>query len=143
MDEAKHLSYEGQSSFKYIPVGDEVELNLGPVEDVVVEPKMMEYRTDNYRFDRRGNVAGWDEVRTFTVTVKNTRSIPVKAEIRRNFDTPYWTLVRTGDVDEFEKVDADTIEFTLLLPAGSQRRFEYTLTTYRGTRREDWSRIAP
>jgi hypothetical protein len=142
VDEAKHLSYEGQSSFKYIPVGDEVELNLGPVEDVVVEPKMMEYRTDNYRFDRRGNVAGWDEVRTFTVTVKNTRSIPVKAEIRRNFDTPYWTLVRTGDVDEFEKVDADTIEFTLLLPAGSQRRFEYTLTTYRGTRREDWSRIA-
>ncbi|HNY79743.1 MAG: DUF4139 domain-containing protein [Sedimentisphaerales bacterium] len=142
VDDAKHLSYEGQSSFKYIPVGDEVELNLGAVEDVVVEPKMMEYRTDNYRFDRNGNVAGWDEIRTFAVTVKNTRSIPVKVEIRRNFDTPHWTLERTGDVDEFEKVDVDTVEFTLLLPAGSQRRFEYTLTTCQGTRREDWQRIA-
>ncbi|HPC94753.1 MAG TPA: DUF4139 domain-containing protein [Sedimentisphaerales bacterium] len=142
VDDAKHLSYEGQSSFKYIPVGDEVELNLGAVEDVVIEPKMMEYRTENYRFDRNGNVAGWDEIRTFAVTVKNTRSIPVKVEIRRNFDTTYWTLTRTGDVDEFEKVDVDTVEFTLLLPAGSQKRFEYTLTTYQGTRREDWSRIA-
>jgi len=102
----------------------------------------MEYRTDNYRFDRNGNVAGWDEVRTFAVTVKNTRRIPVKVEIRRNFDTTYWTLARTGDVDEYEKVDVDTVEFTLLLPAGSQRRFEYTLTTYQGTRREDWERLS-
>lgn len=106
----------------------------------------VEYLTDNHRFDRRGNIAGWDEVRTFAVTVKNTRSIPVKVEIRRNFDTPYWTLARAGDApaadDEFEKVDTDTVEFTLLLPAGSQKRFEYTLTTYQGTRREDWSRLA-
>lgn len=141
VDDEKHLSYIGQSSFKYIPVGDEVELNLGAVDDVVVEPKLLTYRTDNHRFDRNGNVSGWDEIRTFAVTGRNTRDIPAKIEIRRNFETPYWTLTRTGDVDEYEKVDVDTVEFTLLLQARSQKRFEYTLTTYQGVRREDWSRI--
>ena len=40
VDDSKHLAYEGQSSFKYIPVGEEVELNLGAVADVVVEPTL-------------------------------------------------------------------------------------------------------
>ena len=39
--DAGHLSYTGQSSFKYIPVDEDVELNLGPVANVVVEPKLM------------------------------------------------------------------------------------------------------
>ncbi len=140
VDDRKHLSYVGQSSFKYIPVGEEVELNLGPVDDVVVEPKLMEVRSENYRFDRNGNIAGWDDVQVYAVTVKNTRDIPAKVEIRRNFTTPYWTLTHTGDVDEFEKVDVDTVEFTVTLSPVSQKRFEYTLTTYQGVRREDWQR---
>jgi hypothetical protein len=138
----RHLSYVGQSSFKYIPVNEDVELNLGVVSDITVEPELMDFRTDNYRFDRRGNVAGWDEVRTFEVTVKNTREIPVKVEIRRNFATTYWTLERTGQIDEFEKIDADTVEFNLLLEPRSQRKFQYTVTTYHGVRTEDWTRLS-
>jgi hypothetical protein len=140
-DAGGHLSYEGQSEFKYIPVNEDVELDLGPVEDVVVEPNLMETKTDNYRFDRHGDVAGWDEIQTFEVKAKNTREIPVKVEIRRNFDTTYWTLRRSGQIDEFEKVDADTIKFVLVLPPRSQKQFQYTLTTYRGTREEDWPRL--
>jgi hypothetical protein len=48
-----HLSYTGQSSFKYIPVDEDVELNLGTVADIVVEPKLMDFKTENYRFDSR------------------------------------------------------------------------------------------
>jgi len=137
-----HLSYEGQSSFKYIPVNEEVELDLGPVENIVVEPTLMEMRTDNYRFDRDRDVAGWDDIQTFEVKVKNTREVPVKIEIRRNFETQYWTLKQAGQIDEFEKVDLDTVKFTLLLPPRSERAFQYTLTTYQGTRTEDWSRLS-
>jgi hypothetical protein len=139
-DAGGHLSYEGQSAFKYIPVNEEVELDLGPVEDVVVEPNLTESKTDNYRFDTHGEVAGWDDIQTFRMNVKNTRQIPVKVEIRRNFDTPYWTIQRKGDIDKFEKVDADTTKFVLVLPPRSQKQFQYTLTTYRGTRTEDWPR---
>ena len=131
-----------QSSFMYIPVNEDVELNLGSVEDVVVEPTLMECRTDNYRFDRNRDVAGWDEIQVFEVKVKNTRDIPVKVEIRRNFETPYWTLQRSGQIDEFEKVDVDTVEFTCSWQPRSERTFQYTLTTYQGTRTEDWSRLS-
>ncbi|MEN6574732.1 MAG: DUF4139 domain-containing protein [Phycisphaerales bacterium] len=141
-DAQGHLSYEGQSSFKYIPVNEEVELDLGPVENIVVEPVLMEVRTDNYRFDNDRDVAGWDDIQTFEVKVKNTRDVPVKIEIRRNFETQYWTLKPAGQIDEFEKVDLDTVKFTLLLPPRSERAFQYTLTTYQGTRTEDWDRLS-
>ncbi len=129
-----HLSYTGQSSFKYIPVDEDVELNLGPVADVVVEPKLMDFRTDNHRFDRRGDVSGWDEIRTFDVEVRNTRDIPAKIEIKRNFPTQYWELRKNGDVGGFEKIDLDTVKFTLNLEPRSQRKFRYVLTTHHGTR---------
>jgi hypothetical protein len=139
VDDQKHLSYEGQSSFKYIPVNEEVELNLGPVQDVVVEPVLMEYKTDNYRFDSRRNVSGWDDIQTFKVEARNTRDTAVKVEIRRNFDTSAWDINRSGQIDNYEKVDLDTVKFTLDLAPRSQKTFEYTVTLYRGVRQEDFS----
>ena len=136
--EGGHLSYTGQSSFKYIPVDEDVELNLGPVANVVVEPTLMDFKTENYRFDRRGNVSGWDEIRTFKIEVKNTRDIDVKVEIKRNFNTTYWKLARSGDFGQFEPVDKDTVKFTLMLKPRSIRKYEYVLRTYHGTRENDW-----
>ena len=133
-DDKGHLSYTGQSSFKYIPVDEDVELNLGAVGDVVVEPTLMDFATENYRFDRNRNISGWDEVRKFKIEVRNTREIPVKVEIKRNFPTQYWKL-KTNQ--EFEKVDLDTVKFTLILEPRSKKEFEYVLTTYHGVRAED------
>jgi len=135
VDENGHLSYTGQSSFKYIPVDEDVELNLGHVTNVIVEPKLMNYRTDNYRFDSDGDINGWDEIRSFDVEVTNTRDIPVKVEIKRNFGTQYWDIEKGGEFDKYEKVDLDTIKFTLELEPHSVKKFEYTLTTHHGVRR--------
>ncbi|MHC4216513.1 MAG: DUF4139 domain-containing protein [Planctomycetota bacterium] len=85
-----HLSYIGQSEFKYIPVDEDVELNLGSVADIVVKPKLMNFKTDNYKYDPNGNILSWDDVRTFSIETKNTRDIPVKIEIQRNFTTLKW-----------------------------------------------------
>ena len=131
-----NLSYTGQSEFKYIPVNEEVELNLGPVADVVVEPKLTDFKTDNYRFDPRRDISGWDEIRTFTIEVRNTRDIPVKVEIKRNFNTPDWDLTRADQVGEYEKEDFDTVKFTLQLGPRSKQEFGYVLTTYHGVRTE-------
>ena len=139
-DDAGHLSYTGQSSFKYIPVDEDVELNLGPIADVVVEPKLMDFKTANYRFDRRRNISGWDEIRTFKIEVRNTRDISAKVEIKRNFNTSYWELEKSGQAGEFEKEDVDTVKFTLELEPRSKKTFEYVLTTYQGVRTEDWER---
>jgi len=136
VDKAGHLSYQGQSGFKYIPVDEDVELNLGAVSNVVVEPTLMDYRSDNYRFNRKGNISGWDEIRTFKIKVKNTRSVKVKIEIKRNFATNYWTIEKSGEFGQYKQIDKDTVKFTLTLQPGQNKEFSYTLTTYHGTRRD-------
>ena len=136
--DAGHLSYTGQSSFKYIPVDEDVELNLGAVANVVVEPKLMNFETENYRFDRRGNVSGWDEIRTFNIEVKNTRDIAVKVEIKRSFNTQYWNLTESGDSGQFDKEDLDTVKFTLVLEPRSAKQFQYIVRTYHGERQQGW-----
>ena len=135
-DKEGRLSYEGQSRFKYIPVDEDVELNLGAVTTVVVEPKLMDFRTSNYLFDRKGNISGWDEIREFKVEVKNTRDVAVKVEAKRNFSTGDWELKHSGSGYQYEKVDLDTVKFTLNLPARSKTEFGYVLTTHHGRRAE-------
>jgi hypothetical protein len=130
--EDAHLSFEGQSSFQYIPVGEEVELNLGGVENVIVEPKLMKQATANYSFDHKGNISGWDEIQDFAVEVRNTRAVPVKVEIKRNFSSNHWNLETAGDCGAYEKDDLNTVKFTLELPPQSTKSFTYTLTTYHG-----------
>ncbi len=141
-DNEGHLSYTGQSSFKYIPVDEDVELNLGAVANVVVEPTLMDFETKNYRFDRNRNISGWDEIRRFKIEVRNTRDISAKVEIKRNFPTQYWKLKKSGDFGQFEKVDLDTVKFTLVLESRSAKKFQYVLTTYHGVRQEDLPKAA-
>jgi hypothetical protein len=138
VDAEEHLSYVGQSSFKYIPVDEDVELNLGPVADVVVEPTLMDYKTENYRFNRHRNISGWDDVHTFKVEVRNTRDLDVKVEIKRRFDTDYWKLEKGTAFEYYEKIDKNTVKFTLLLEPRSKKQFNYVLRTYHGVRQEDW-----
>ena len=133
-DRAGHLGYVGQSAFKYIPVDEDVELNLGPVSDVVVEPVLMDFKSDNYEFNRHGDVVGWDEIREFKIDVRNTRPTSVKVEIQRNFNTVYWDLQPAGQSPDYEKLDQDTVKFTLKLEPRSVQQFSYTLTTRHGTR---------
>jgi hypothetical protein len=134
VDKENHLSYEGQSEFKYIPVNEEVELNLGSVANVVVEPKLMDFKTENYRYDSSGDIIGWDEVRTFDIEVRNTRDTAIKVEIKRNFPHQFWQVTSQDKYDEF---DLDTIKFTLELKPVSKQKLTYTLRTYEGTRRDD------
>ncbi|MBN2591296.1 MAG: DUF4139 domain-containing protein [Sedimentisphaerales bacterium] len=133
VDDDGHLSYSGQSDFKYIPVNEEVELNLGSVSNVVVEPKIMDFKTENYKIEDN-RITGWDEVRRFEIEVRNTRDIPVKVEIKRNFQTQFWQV--TGN-DDYEDYNLDTIKFTLQMSPVSKQTIIYTLRTFHGTREDN------
>jgi hypothetical protein len=136
IDKAGHLSYEGRSNFQYIPVGEDVELNLGPARKVLVTAKRMNFKSFNYMFTSKGRVEGWDEEAEYRIEVKNTRSVPVEVQATRNFPTPHWELSRQGFKGEYQKVDLDTVRFTLKLPPRSEEAFTYTLTTHHGRRAE-------
>jgi len=128
-----YLSYVGGTDIKYIPVDEEVELNLGPARLAKVEPILMDFKTDNFMFNKRGNVAGWDEIRTWKIDITNTRTLPIKIEITRGFGTAYWTL--QADIP-YKKHDATHARFNVELQPRSKRTFAYTVTTYHGVREE-------
>jgi len=132
-DEQGYLSYVGGTSVKYIPVNEEVELNLGPARLVSFEPILMDFKTDNYVYDRKKNISGWDEKRAWKIKITNTRNLPVEIEITRGFGTAYWTL--QADIP-YEKHDATHARFEVNLEPRSRDAFEYTVTTYHGVREE-------
>jgi hypothetical protein len=136
IDNAQHTTYEGPSQFRYIPVGEKAELNLGPVKNVIVEPVLMKYETQNYTFFEDGNISGWDEIQTFNIKVKNTRDIPIIIEIYRNMPSGAWHLEMIQDDQSFEQIDKDSVKITLKLGPDSSKEFSYMLTSYHGTRGE-------
>ncbi|MHC4806948.1 MAG: DUF4139 domain-containing protein, partial [Planctomycetota bacterium] len=135
-DSKGHLSYVGGTNIKYIPVDEEVELNLGPARLAKAQPKLMDFKTDNFMFDRRGNIAGWDEIRTWKIEITNTRTLPIEIEITRGFGTAYWTLQFDDQEVSYEKHDATHARFRVNLEPRSKRTFGYTVTTYHGVREE-------
>ncbi len=137
VDNENYLSYIGADNTKYIPIGEKVELNMGQSKDVEVEIKMMDYRTKNYQFKNPGgNISGWDEEKTYEVAVNNYRKLPVKVEVTRNLPHQYFELKKKGDFGEYEKVDMDTVRFTVSLSPNSVKKFTYTVTQFEGDRRE-------
>jgi hypothetical protein len=80
-----HLSYVGSMNVKYIPVGEKIELDLGSARLVEVKPVLMDYKMENHTFDNKGNLSGWDEVRTWRIEIANTRSLAVEVEVTRGF----------------------------------------------------------
>jgi len=136
VDKDDYLSYIGADNAKYIPIGEKVELDMGKVQDVEVEVKMMDFKTKNYLFNNPGgNISGWDEERTYEIKVSNYRSLPAKVEVMRNFPHQYWELAKQGEFGEYKKVDMDTVQFTLELEPNSVKKFTYTLTQFEGDRR--------
>ena len=135
-DAQKHLAYVGGTDIKYIPVGEEIELDLGPAQLVKIEPKLMEERTASYLFDSHGDVVGWDEIGTWQIEATNASTLPIDVEITRGFDEPAWELTTTGPGVAYEKHDITHARFKLSIEPRSKKVFTYTLTQHRGTRAE-------
>ena len=135
-DTQGHLSYVGGTDIKYIPVDEEIELNLGPARLVSVEPTLMDFKTDNYMFDPNGNITGWDEIRTWKMELTNARQLQVEIEITRGFGTPYWKLQHDDEEVSYEQHDVEHARFKAEIQPRTKRKFNYTVTTYHGTRRE-------
>jgi hypothetical protein len=95
------LSYLTQQAIKYIPIGDKIELNLGPDPEVIFELVKLrffrdelyvqihgtsEFRkvgTDEVIKQENASVSGWDEHEIFTQRIRNYSSAPIEIEVRR------------------------------------------------------------
>jgi hypothetical protein len=133
----QNLSYVGAAGIKYIPVNEAVELNLDTDPLVKVEPLLTDSRTENYMFNDKGDITGWDEIETWKIKLTNTRDIPADFEVTRKFNTDSWDL-KVIDVQavEYKKHDAQHARFTTTLAGQTQKDFSYSVTKRQGIRKE-------
>ncbi len=115
----------GQTSVKYIPLNEEVELDLGADPEVRVTPELANWRKDDLKFDLIGNVAGWTLTESWKIETQNSKEIPVTVDLRRNFSGD-WTVDSQGP---YEKMDAGKIKFTHSLQPREKKIVNYEVTT--------------
>lgn len=132
-----HLAYEGNAEVPYVPVGQEVDLSLGPARLVTVTPRLMDFKQEGFRFAAPdGDLSGWDEIRVLQVELTNGRERPVAIEMTFPTGTPAWTIEVNQAIWQYEKLSSERIRFTVDLPEQTRRTLPYTLRTYHGDRAE-------
>jgi len=122
-------NFVGRTRVKYIPIGEQVELELGNDREVMVKPTLLDWQKTNIQFDQWGNVAGWTVKETWQVEMQNSKDIDVVLDIRRNFAGD-WELKSDA---KYENVDKSKVKFVFPLKPREQKTFTYELTTRFGT----------
>ena len=121
--------FVGRTNVKYIPVGEQVEMELGEDREVMLKPKLMDWQKVDIHFDQWGGVDGWTVKETWRFELQNSKDIDVMLDIRRNFAGD-WELKTDA---KYEKVDAGKVKFVLPLSSHEKQTFTYELTTRYGT----------
>jgi hypothetical protein len=140
------LSYLATQNLKYVPIGDKIELNLGPDPAVVFELLKQKVRRDNLWFQIKGGnlyrklgedgvkleldsqVAGWDEHTVFRQRVRNYTRKPISVQIRRELP---------GDIAFRSKLnpalhDFQTVQFETEIPTASKAELDYEIVARQG-----------
>jgi len=145
------LGYLAARRMRYVPIGDRLELDLGPDPRVEFELRRLRSFRDNIWFelpgagvyrrledgriavDTRARVAGWVEHTVFSQRVRNHTPHPIRLAVRRSF---------RGDVEfrsrlAAESVDYRTVEYVASVPAGESAELRYEVLTRHGRNAED------
>ena len=133
------LSYLAAQNLKYVPIGDKIELNLGPDPAVVFELLKQKVYRDNLWFQIKGGnlyrklgedgfkleldsqVAGWDEHTVYRQKIRNYTRKPIHVQIRREYP---------GDIVFRSRLnptlhDFQTVQFETDIPAGGKAELDY------------------
>ena len=140
------LSYLTQQSIKYIPIGDKIELNLGPDPEVIFEwIKLKTHRSDIWfqvngvnvfhKLDEPGFVAepnmtvvGWDDHEIYSQRVRNYTAKPIELEIRRAL--PGHVGFRSQLDPKLH--DYQTVEYKTAVPAGKRVELLQEIVRHQG-----------
>jgi hypothetical protein len=122
-------AFVGRTGVKYIPVNEQVELELGNDLEVMVKPALVNWIKTDIQFDQRGNVKGWTIKETWEIQVQNSKEINAVLDIRRNLAGD-WTLNTQA---QYEKVDATKVKFVVPLKPREKQKLTYDVTTRLGT----------
>ncbi|MHC4652260.1 MAG: hypothetical protein ACYTES_15570, partial [Planctomycetota bacterium] len=130
---------------KYVPIGQEIELNLGRDPEVIHErirlrawrdnfwfrgrkPKLYFSPTKGHRIEPNYSVAGWDDNETWVERIRNYRDKPIQVEIRRSYGGH---VIFASDLGT-TLYDYRSPQFTARIAAAEERDLSYDLTVKQG-----------
>jgi len=125
----KLYSFVGSTGVKYIPVNEQVDLELGRDLEVLVKPALMNWEKTDLQFDNNAEVKGWTTKESWLMEVQNSKEIDIVLDIRRNLSGDWSVETEASN----EKIDATKIKFVLPLKPRQKQTFSYTVTTRHGT----------
>jgi len=114
-DEDGNVEFAGEDGIGHTPVDGELELRLGKAFDVKAEKKMVKQEV-KWNKDRK---------EVYQVVVRNHKSEDVDVEVVDKF-WGNWELLDASD-HEMERPDANTIQFTVHVPAGEEEAVSYSI----------------
>lgn len=140
------LSYLAQQPIKYVPIGDKIELNLGPDPEVVFELIKVRSSRDNLtmlihgpniyqkvgeqttKVQANATVAGWDDHNIFRQRIRNYTGKPIDVEVRRSYDGH--VLFRSQL--EPKMFDYQTVEVSAKVEAGAEKDLPFEVLQHQG-----------
>jgi hypothetical protein len=141
------LSFLTGQTIKYVPIGDKIELNLGPDPEVIFELIKLRSFRDNIwlhmsgvRELRRvadgivikedlGTVVGWDDHEVYAQRIRNYTAKPIEVEMRRAF--PGHVVFKSQLEPKLH--DYQTVEFLSRVAAGKRADLLFEVVRKQGT----------
>ncbi len=154
---SKDLAYVGGTETKYVPIGDRVEVNVGPDKDITIHRRLKDQKTGNVvvrQYKRRlddqfvlyYDLVDYDETFFYEEELVSGKPVPAKIEVERQFDANVvlwgpdgkptgWDNQEPGayvdlhDVPgRVERVDQQHVKYFMDLKPGKKQRVEYSAT---------------
>ncbi len=140
------LSFLVQQAVKYIPIGDKIELNLGPDPEVLFDLKKLKVSRDNLWLQINGKnefrmiggdvvkvvenstLVGWDEHEVYSQRIRNYSGKDINVEVRRT--CPGHIVFRS--LLEPTLHDYQTAEFKAKVPAGKTADLLFKIVRHQG-----------
>ena len=139
------LSFLTAYQTKYVPIGQEIELNLGRDPEVIHERIRLRAWRDNFWFQGRRpkiyfspgqghriepnySVAGWNDHEQWVERIRNYRDKPIQVQIRRSYGGH---VIFTSDLAP-TLYDYRSPQFTARITASQERDLSYQVTFKQG-----------
>ena len=156
----KDLAYVGGTETKYVPIGDRVEVNVGPDKDITIHRRLKDQQVSNVvvrQYKRRlddkfvlyYDLVDYDETFFYEEELVSGKAVPAKIEVERQFDANVvlwgsegepkdWTSNEPGAYVDLhtiagrvERVDQQHVKYFMDLSPGKKQTVVYSVTSKR------------
>jgi hypothetical protein len=153
----KDLAYVGGTETKYVPIGDRVEVNVGPDKDITIHRRLKDQKIGNVvvrqykkrlddQFVLYYDLVDYDETLFYEEEMGSGKPVPAKVELERKFDADVFLWGPDGQpqgwngndpgayVDlhtipgRVERVDQNHVKYFLDLQSGKRQVVDYSVT---------------